>query len=114
MEVFITIFTCLFCHFLGVIIGYKIGFLYGKIIHIDFSPKELDNIKPKRYNKHEIEHPLHPFSPPYKKFDINEKKIVVDIKTEGMEKKYDNLGKVTQTEEDISASVNKLKNLRKD
>ena len=53
MEVFVTIFTCLFCYFLGMTVGYKVGFLYGKIIHIDFSPKELDNIKPKRYNTKE-------------------------------------------------------------
>jgi len=106
MEIFITVFTCLFCYFLGMTVGYKVGFLYGKIIHIDFSPKEVDNKKPKRYNVQE---------PQIKKsIEIDEKKIVVDITTAGMEKKYDNLGKLTTANEDISNSVNKLKNLRKD
>jgi hypothetical protein len=106
MEVFVTIFTCLFCYFLGMTVGYKIGFLYGKIIHIDFSPKEVDSIKPKRYNTKEPE--------VKKSIEIDEKKIVIDIKTAGMEKKYESLGKLTKTDEDISNSVNKLKNLRKD
>lgn len=106
MEVFVTIFTCLFCYFLGMTVGYKVGFLYGKIIYIDFSPKELDNIKPKRYNTKEPE--------VKKSIEIDEKKIVIDIKTGGMEKKYESLGKLTKTDEDISNSVNKLKNLRKD
>lgn len=44
---------------------------------------------------------------------IDDKKFVVDIKTDGMERKYDNLGDVKQTEENISNSVNKLKNLKR-
>jgi hypothetical protein len=44
---------------------------------------------------------------------IDNKKFVVDIKTEGLEKKYDSLGDVKTTEENISNSVNKLKNLKR-
>jgi len=44
---------------------------------------------------------------------IDDKKFVVDIKTDGMERKYDNLGDVKQTTENISNSVNKLKNLKR-
>ena len=44
---------------------------------------------------------------------IDDKKFVVDIKTEGLEKKYNSLGDVKTTEENISESVNKLKNLKR-
>lgn len=44
---------------------------------------------------------------------IDDKKIVVDIKTDGLEKKYDSLGDVQQSKENISNSVNKLKNLKR-
>jgi flagellar basal body-associated protein FliL len=43
---------------------------------------------------------------------IDDAKFVVDIKTEGLEKKYDSLGDKKTTEDNISESVNKLKNLR--
>lgn len=45
--------------------------------------------------------------------NIDDKKFVVDIKTEGLEKKYDSLGEVKQTQDNISNSVNKLKNLKR-
>jgi len=44
---------------------------------------------------------------------IDDKKFVVDIKTDGLEKKYDSLGEMKQTQENISNSVNKLKNLKR-
>lgn len=44
---------------------------------------------------------------------IDDKKLVVNIKTEGLEKKYNSLGDVKSTEENISNSVNKLKNLKR-
>ncbi len=43
---------------------------------------------------------------------IDDAKFVVDIKTEGLEKKYDSLGDKKTTDQNISESVNKLKNLR--
>lgn len=47
------------------------------------------------------------------KVSIDDKKIVLDIKTEGMEKKYQNLGEVKQSSDTISSSVDKLKQLKK-
>ena len=44
---------------------------------------------------------------------IDDKKFVVDIKTEGLEKKYDSLGDIKKTDENISNSVNKLKNMKR-
>lgn len=44
---------------------------------------------------------------------IDDTKVVVDIKTDGLEKKYDQLGEVKKTEDSITNSVDKLKNLRK-
>lgn len=43
---------------------------------------------------------------------IDNKKIVVNIKTDNLERKFDSLGDVKKTEENISNSVNKLKNLK--
>jgi hypothetical protein len=44
---------------------------------------------------------------------IDSSKVVIDIKTEGMEKKYDSLGETTQSTENISNSINKLKNMKR-
>ena len=44
---------------------------------------------------------------------IDDKKFVTDIKTEGLVKKYDSLGDIKQTTENIDNSVNKLKNLKR-
>lgn len=44
---------------------------------------------------------------------IDDKKFVTDIKTDGLERKYDTLGDVKKTEDNISGSVNKLKNLKR-
>jgi hypothetical protein len=47
------------------------------------------------------------------KVSIDDKKVVLNIKTDGMEKKYDNLGEVKQSSENISSSVDKLKQMKK-
>lgn len=44
---------------------------------------------------------------------IDESKYVIDIKTTDLEKKYDSLGETKQSTEQISSSINKLKNLKK-
>lgn len=44
---------------------------------------------------------------------IDDKKVVVDINTDGLEKKYNTLGDVKKTNDNISDSVNKLKNLKR-
>lgn len=43
---------------------------------------------------------------------IDDTKFVTDIRTDTLEKKYDSLGDVKSTAENISDSVNKLKNLK--
>ena len=48
----------------------------------------------------------------YEPISIDNTKVVVDIKTEGLEKKYDSLGDVKNTQENISGSINKLKNMK--
>lgn len=44
--------------------------------------------------------------------DIDDTKVVVAIKTDGIEKKYSVLGNTQTSNEDISQSVNKLKNMK--
>ena len=43
---------------------------------------------------------------------IDDKKFVTEIKTDTLEKKYDSLGDIRSTEENISESVNKLKKMK--
>jgi len=43
---------------------------------------------------------------------IDNKKVVLDIKTEGLEKKYKTLGETKTTQDTITDSVNKLKKLK--
>lgn len=47
------------------------------------------------------------------KIKIDDAKYVTEIKTDGMEKKYDQLGDVKQSAENITSSINKLKNLKR-
>jgi hypothetical protein len=44
---------------------------------------------------------------------IESSKFVTSITTEGMEKKYATLGEIKDSDENISSSVNKLKNMKK-
>lgn len=43
---------------------------------------------------------------------IDDTKYVVDIETDSMEKKYTYLGETTKSSENISSSINKLKNIK--
>jgi hypothetical protein len=45
--------------------------------------------------------------------DIDDSTHVVKIKTDGLEKKYEEIGNKQTTSEDISSSINKLKNLKR-
>lgn len=47
-----------------------------------------------------------------KKIDIDSSKVVIDIKTDNLEKKYDSLGDTKKSQEQISTAINKLKNMR--
>lgn len=44
--------------------------------------------------------------------EIDNRKLVVDINTNNLEKKYDTLGDTKQTQETISSSVSKLKSMK--
>lgn len=44
--------------------------------------------------------------------NIDERIIITDIKTDNMVKKYDSLGETKQSTENISSSVNKLKQMK--
>lgn len=48
-----------------------------------------------------------------KTIEIDNSKYVVNIKTEDLEKKYESLGEVKESEENISGSINKLKNFKR-
>lgn len=43
---------------------------------------------------------------------IDDKKVVTEIKTDNLEKKFTSLGNQTISDENISSSVNKLKNMK--
>lgn len=45
--------------------------------------------------------------------DIDERKIVTKINTDNLEKKYDSLAQTQVSQNDISESVNRLKNLKR-
>lgn len=47
------------------------------------------------------------------KIDIDNSTHVVKINTDNLEKRYSDIGQKQSTTEDISASINKLKNLKK-
>lgn len=44
--------------------------------------------------------------------EIDDKKIVTKINTDNLEKKYDSLGEINNSSENISSSINKLKNMK--
>lgn len=43
---------------------------------------------------------------------IDDTKFVTDIRTDNLEKKYDSLGDKSSSQENISGSINKLKNMK--
>ena len=48
-----------------------------------------------------------------KTIDIDATKYVANIDVKGLEKKYENFGDIKQSTDDISSSVNKLKNIKR-
>jgi hypothetical protein len=47
------------------------------------------------------------------KIIIDDAKFVTDIKTDHLEKKYDSLGDIKKSEENINSSISKLKNMKR-
>lgn len=54
-----------------------------------------------------------PNNPSVSKITIDDRKVVTDINLSGLEKKYENLGETVTGDNNISSSVNKLKNIKK-
>lgn len=79
------------------------SFLLGYLCHGVHNNK-LDKTYNKLSNKNKI--------PVNHNITIDEKKMVVNIDTKGLEKKYDSLGEVSQSDNNINDSINKLKNLK--
>jgi hypothetical protein len=78
-----------------------IGIILGKI----WSNSGVSNIeKPKSFFQQHSENKT--------KVSIDDTKYVTNIKTDGLEKKYTNLGEIKQSQENIQSSVNKLKNMK--
>jgi hypothetical protein len=47
-----------------------------------------------------------------KSLSIDDRKVVLGLDTEGLQKKYSQLGDTQKQKEDISSSINKLKNMK--
>lgn len=84
---------------------FVIGFFIGRLTAHSGVYNNQD--KPKSFFKQQ-----HSNQPENNSISIDDKKFVVDIKTEGLEKKYDSLGEVSKSTDNITNSINKLKNLK--
>lgn len=101
------LYTLLFVSLVLLVIGvllFLIGYLYGKAVGngVLSEHQELLGFRNKRVNTVQRQ-----------QVSIDDTKFVVDIKTDDLEKKYDQLGEVKQSDESIDSSVNKLKNLKR-
>ncbi len=52
-------------------------------------------------------------SPAIQMVEIDDSKYVTEINTKGLEKKYSSIGEKKESKDDISSSIDKLKNLKK-
>lgn len=83
------------------IISFILGIAIGKILFT--SGVLIGNNKPKSFFESQQAQT---------KVSIDEKIHITDIKTDGMVKKYDNLGDVKSSNENISNSIEKLKKMK--
>jgi hypothetical protein len=86
------------------IFSFSIGLILGKIWSNSSVYQSVDKPKSFLQKTNEVSKD---------KVSIDDKKVVLNIKTDGMEKKYENLGEVKQSSENISSSVDKLKQMKK-
>jgi len=84
--------------------SFIIGYLLGRFMHFN----GVSNNVPKSFFKQNKQNS----DIEKNNLSIDDKKFVVDIKTDNLERKYESLGDVKKTEENISSSVNKLKILK--
>lgn len=85
------------------IITFILGYFIGKISKINIVNSNVNDTSfiPIGKQKNSIE-----------KINIDETKVVSKINTSSLEKKYDNLGNTTISDENITGSINKLKKLK--
>lgn len=99
MEIII-IYILLLLNIISFILGYLFGYLKTNINIVTSNSSFIKNNKNNHLNTNSS------------KIIIDDKKVVVNIDTTGLEKKYEELGDKTVSETNISNSINKLKNLK--
>ena len=88
------------------VMGYLIGFIVHSNKHIDHQQIVNESFfDQQNKRKKDIKK---------KNIDIDNSTHVVSIKTDGLEKKYEEIGTSHTKQENISSSINKLKNLKKE
>lgn len=82
------------------IISFLLGYLYGNrtVSGIEYSNTKSNKQKTLVSTNNNIE--------------IDDKKVVLNIDTKGLEKKYEDLGDKQVSENNITSSISKLKNLK--
>lgn len=102
----IIIYILLWLNIISFICGYILShILYNNSISPSFNPISNSFIKNNR-----IQNDLNINNNP--KIEIDDKKVVVNIDTQGLEKKYEELGDTKISDININNSINKLKNLK--
>jgi hypothetical protein len=101
----LTILICVVCIASLLMVGaclFFIGYFFGKYSAVGVSNtvfRSKSNTDQSLLKNHQIK--------------IDDKKIVTEISTEGLEKKYDKLGETKKSDENITNSINKLKNIKR-
>lgn len=86
------------------VIFFSIGYILGRIYNNNNIDKPVSFLKSNNSSSNTNKNAT---------VNIDDKKVVIPIKTQDLEKKYDTLGSVTTISDNISESVNKLKNLKR-
>lgn len=85
------------------VVFFFLGYIIGKISHSQANYGSQLNPFTKTNQPNKISTPI----------KIDETKYVTDINLSGLEKKYEKLGDTVTSDDNISSSVNKLKNMKK-
>ena len=86
---------------LSFILGYILGKINSQFSGV-FNNEPVSFLKQQKSSK----------SQKHTNIDIDDKKVVVPIKTEDLEKKYDSLGETSKSQENITTSISKLKSMK--
>lgn len=96
----IVIYSLLWLNIISLLIGYLLG---------NLNLKQKSNIVNSSFIKNNSNKTINHCS----NIKIDDKKVVVSIDTDGLEKKYNQLGDIKTSQENISSSIDKLKHLKK-